>query len=199
MKNYNILVLNKFYFPIAIEGVQKVFGNIFSGSMIPLDIVYEQENGCVNIEIIEYFTPVSDVKYWLALPIRDYDEYIQTCNGPVRIPSVVICAKFDRVMYNKVQFPTKLNIYKRDNYTCMYTNKKLSKDELSVDHVIPKSRGGKDTWDNLVCCDRLLNSKKGSKSVAEMGLKLKYKPYKPTTGMNFEIYKDEWASFLKNI
>jgi 5-methylcytosine-specific restriction endonuclease McrA len=81
----------------------------------------------------------------------------------------------------------------------MYTNKKLSKDELSVDHVIPKSRGGKDTWDNLVCCDRLLNSKKGSKSVAEMGLKLKYKPYKPTTGMNFEIYKDEWASFLKNI
>ena len=64
MKNYNILVLNKFYFPIAIEGVQKVFGNIFSGSMIPLDIIYEQENGCANIEIIEYFTPVSDVEDW---------------------------------------------------------------------------------------------------------------------------------------
>ena len=133
------------------------------------------------------------------MPIRSYDEYIQTTRGPVRIPPVVICANYDKITYNKVQFPTKSNIYKRDNFTCAYTGKKLSKDELSIDHVIPKSKGGVDTWENLVTCDRMLNSRKGSQTLAEAGLKLAYKPYKPKNGMIFDSFKEEWSAFLKNI
>ena len=134
----------------------------------------------------------------MSLPIRPYDEYIQTARGPVRIPQVVICSTFDKIIYNKVQFPTKQNIYKRDNFTCVYTGKKLTKEELSVDHVIPKSRGGKNTWENLVTCSRLLNSQKSNMTVEDVGLKLRYKPFKPTNGLIFEIYKDEWSSFLKS-
>ena len=94
--NYKILVLNKFYFPISVEGVQKTFGNIFSGSVIPLDITYEQEdNGKINLESVEYFTAVSCVKDWIDLPIRPYDDYLQTVRGPVRVPQVVICSNFD--------------------------------------------------------------------------------------------------------
>ena len=197
--NYKILVLNKFYFPISVEGVQKTFGNIFSGSVIPLDITYEQEdNGTINLESVEYFTAVPSVKDWIDLPIRPYDDYLQTTRGPVRVPQVVICSNFDKVIFNRVQFPTKHNIYKRDNYTCVYTGAKLSKEQLSIDHVVPKSKGGIDTWENLVTCNRLLNSKKGNKSLAESGLKLKYKPFKPNNGLTLSVYKDEWASFLKN-
>lgn len=199
MKSRQILVLNKFYFPIGVEGIEKTFGNIFTGSVIPLDISYEvSESGETNFETIEYFSTVKDVCDWLNLPIRSYDDYIQTSRGPVRVPQVVICSSFDRIVFNKVQFPTKQNIYKRDSYTCVYTGKKLSKEELSVDHVVPKSKGGKDTWENLVTCSRLLNSQKSNKSVEEAGLKLKYRPFKPTNGLIFEIYKEEWASFLKN-
>jgi len=199
MKPYKVLILNKFYFPLAVEGIEKTFGNIFSGSVIPLDISYEMtDENTVNLENIDYFMPVTKVKEWLELPIRPFDEYIQTAKGPVRIPSVVICSKFDKVIHNKIQFPTKQNILKRDNYTCVYTGVKLGKDNVSVDHIVPKSRGGKDTWENMVCCDRLLNSKKASFTPEQVGLKLRYKPYKPNNGMALDLYKDEWASFLKN-
>ena len=199
MKLYKVLILNKFYFPLAVEGIEKTFGNIFSGSVVPLDISYEMtDENTVNLENIEYFVPVPNIKEWLKLPIRPFDEYIQTVRGPIRIPSVVICSRFDKVIHNKIQFPTKQNILKRDNYTCVYTGVKLSKDNISVDHIIPKSRGGKDTWENMVCCDRLLNSKKASFTPEQVGLKLRYRPCKPNNGMSLDLYKDEWASFLKN-
>lgn len=200
MKPFKVLVLNKFYFPIRTETVERTFGNIFSGSVIPLDIIYSEDDaGNVNLEEVEYFIAVQNVKEWLELPIRNYDNYLQTQRGPVRIPQVVICANYDKIMYSKVQFPTYHNIYKRDNYTCVYTGKKLAKDELSIDHVVPKSRGGKNTWENLVCCDRALNSKKSNMSVAEAGLKLRYKPFKPKNGLIFDAFQEEWSSFLKTI
>jgi 5-methylcytosine-specific restriction endonuclease McrA len=110
----------------------------------------------------------------------------------------VVCANYSKIIYARIQFPTKHNIYKRDNFTCIYTGKKLAKHELSIDHVVPRSKGGKDTWENLACCDRGLNSMKGSMSPEEAGLKLRYKPYKPQNGMIYDVYKEEWSAFLKN-
>lgn len=200
MKDRKVLVLNKFYFPVAVEGIQKTFGNIFSGSVIPLDITYETDDtNKVNLESVEYFTAVHDTKEWLELPIRPYDEYLQTVKGPVRVPQVVICSKFDKIVFKSVQFPTKHNIHKRDNYTCVYTGKKLTKEELSIDHIMPKSRGGKDTWENLVCCCKLINSRKSDMTPEEAGLKLQYHPFRPKNGMMFDLYKDEWSSFLKSV
>lgn len=200
MKETQVLVLNKYYFPIAIESVQTIFGDIFSGSKIPLHIEYEvNSDNTVNLENVDYFTAIPDINEWLKLEIRSYDEYIQTSRGPIRIPQVVVCSTYDKVVYNKVQFPTKQNIFKRDNYTCVYTGKKLAKEDLSVDHVIPRSKGGDNTWENLVTCDRLVNSIKGSKTLGEAGLRLRYKPYKPTNGMVFDIFKEDWTMFLKNI
>lgn len=199
MKAHKILVLNKFYFPIGVEGIEKTFGNIFSGSVTPLDISYEtNDDGDIDFESIEYFSAVHGPDEWLKLPIRSYDEYLQTARGPVRVPQVVVCANYSKIIYARIQFPTKHNIYKRDNFTCIYTGKKLAKHELSIDHVIPRSKGGKDTWENLACCDRGLNSMKGSMSPEEAGLKLRYKPYKPQNGMIYDVYKEEWSAFLKN-
>jgi hypothetical protein len=200
MYSTKILILNKFYFPIGVEGLEKTFGNIFSGTVYPLDVEYEvSSTGEINFEVIEYFNTVKVLADWLSMPIRSFDKYIQTSRGPVRIPQVVICANYDKIIFSKVQFPTKQNIYKRDNFTCGYTGKKLSREELSIDHIVPRSRGGSDTWENLITCDRLLNSKKGSKSVSEAGLKLRFKPEKPANGMIFDIFKEEWSSFLKNL
>lgn len=198
--NHKILILNKYYFPIGVEEVQRVFSNIFTGAVVPLDIVYEvDDDGNINFENIEYFNPISKVEDWFDLPVRPYDSYIHTTRGPIRVPQVVVCTNFSRVIFNRVLFPTKHNIFKRDNYTCVYSGKKLQKEELSVDHVVPKSKGGTDTWENLVTCDRLLNSQKSSKSVTEAGLKLRYRPFRPSNGLTFDVYKDEWSSFLKNI
>jgi 5-methylcytosine-specific restriction endonuclease McrA len=200
MKAHKILVLNKCYFPIGVEGIEKTFGNIFSGSVTPLDISYEVDSyGNTDFESVEYFSAVKGAEEWLKLPIRSYDNFLQTSRGPVRIPEVVVCSNYDKIVFSRVQFPTKHNIYKRDNFTCVYTGQKLTKEALSIDHVIPRSKGGTDTWENLVTCDRLLNSRKGSQTLAEAKLKLRYKPYKPDNGMIFDTFKDEWSIFLKNL
>jgi len=195
----SILILNKHYFPISVDEYRRVFTNIATGSQLPLDIHYERnDDGSINFENINYWDVVKSIDKWMDLPIRPYDDYIHTVSGPIRLPTVVICSTYKGIMHKKAKFPTKKNIWERDRYTCVYTGKKLAKDELSVDHVYPKSRGGQDTWENLVTCDKLTNSNKSNKLLSETKLKLRYKPYKPKDGYRFEIYRDEWYSFLAN-
>lgn len=195
-----ILVLNKYYMPVGVDNWKNAICNIFSGAVYGLDIHYEKnEEGQIDPTTIEYWEVVKNIKQWASLVIRPYDDFIQTVSGPIRVPTVVVCANYKGIVYPKVKFPTKRNIWDRDKFTCVYTGKKLSKNELSVDHIVPTSLGGKSTWENLVTCDRILNSQKGNKLLNETNLKLRYKPYKPKNGFGFDIYREEWHAFLANL
>ena len=91
--------------------------------------------------------------------------------------------------------PTRNMIYKRDDYECQYCG---TKHNLTIDHVIPRSKGGKDTWDNLVACCTTCNVKKGNKSLKEMGWKPKNIPKAPFNRVLLEIEKTnvvEWKEF----
>ena len=195
------LVLNKHYFPVGINSYHNVLKNMASGSQIALDITYKtKDDGTVDYENIEFWSAVPCLHEWMELPIRKYDKSIGTVHGPIRLPSVVVCNNYNRIRNSQVKFPTKRNIFERDDNTCVYTGKKLSEKELSVDHVVPKSKGGEDTWENLVTCDRLLNSQKGDLSLKEARLKLRYKPFRPADNIfKFKVYKDEWFSFVANL
>jgi 5-methylcytosine-specific restriction endonuclease McrA len=86
-------------------------------------------------------------------------------------------------LLNYVRFtsaPLKLNrkrLYRRDDNQCVYCGNKKS---LTIDHVLPKSRGGKNTWTNLVTCCNTCNLKKGNRTPEEAGMKLRQKPYEPS-------------------
>jgi 5-methylcytosine-specific restriction endonuclease McrA len=98
-----------------------------------------------------------------------------------------------------VQFPTKQNIFKRDKYTCGYSGRKLQKNELSVDHILPISRGGGNTWENLITCAKEVNTFKDNRTPQECGLKLLWKPGKPSNGIEslvFDNMRDDWNMFL---
>lgn len=196
-KKRPILKLNRSWFPIATCEWQDVITDIFSGAVNPVDIQYSSDDdGNIDTNSVDGFSVVKDWAAWAELEVRDCDDFIHTSHGVVRLPAVVICSSFNRVIHKKVSFPTKHNIYKRDNFTCVYTGKKLAKNELSIDHVLPQSRGGGNTWENLVCCDRELNTFKDNRTPSECGLKLLYKPFKPTNGMVFDSIRDEWQEFL---
>jgi hypothetical protein len=195
-----ILVLNNNYFPISVSSYRNAFSNLATGSQYALDVHYElDDKGTVNFESIEYWNVIRSIDEWLELPIRPYDSFIHAVCGPVRLPTVVLCSDYKGIMNIKAKFPTKQNIWSRDNYTCVYTGEKLNRETLSVDHVIPKSMGGGCTWENLVTCQRILNSNKGSKTLKEAKLKLRYKPFKPSDGYQFNLYKQEWYSFVANM
>ena len=86
-------------------------------------------------------------------------------------------------LYNKVNLPyrklspTRENIFRRDNFQCVYCP---SKDNLTIDHVIPSSRGGGNTWDNMVTCCAKCNNKKDNMTPQEAGMKMRIKPFRPS-------------------
>ena len=75
---------------------------------------------------------------------------------------------------------SRTNIFKRDKYTCQYCGKHLEKDELTIDHVFPKSRMGPDIWENLVTCCKECNQKKANRTPKEAHMKLIKRPVRPT-------------------
>lgn len=196
------LVLNKGYFPIRIEQWKQVFVNMAKGSYLGIDIEYEMdEDGCIVKDdkgnlVISSMIDIPGLEQWMQLPIRPFDEYVRSVNNVVRLPSIVKCAEYNRIRYPRVLFPTNRNIFKRDNFVCGYTGKKLDREQLSVDHIIPKSRGGGNTWENLVTCDKMLNCEKADRTPEEAGLKLQVKPVKPENGLVFDVMRDEWKVFL---
>jgi 5-methylcytosine-specific restriction endonuclease McrA len=193
-----ILKLNKNYFPIGTADKREVIKNMFSGAVWPLDITYAlDENGKITGEI-ECMIPVKTWEEWSQLEVRPYDDFIRAPKAVYRLPSVVICAEYGQIKFGKTLFPTKKNIWERDNYTCCYTGKRLTKDELSIDHIIPSSRGGDNSWLNLVTCDRELNRKKSDRTPEEANLKLIQKPFVPKNKNNlvFNSARPEWAPFI---
>ena len=104
-------------------------------------------------------------------PIDFYEDYILVSAGgeAFQVPKTVVLKKYVK-MPDRAYRPNRRNIFLRDNYTCKYCKKQLSAEELSIDHVLPKSRGGKETWDNLVTACKPCNSKKGDRTPEEAGM-----------------------------
>ncbi len=104
------------------------------------------------------------------------DDYIVTYTRKFLRPRVIRLLNYVNLPYRKLS-PTKRNIFKRDNFTCMYCP---GKKDLTLDHVQPKSRGGKDTWKNLVTACSKCNNKKDNKTPQEAGMKLRKAPTAPS-------------------
>lgn len=192
-----ILKLTKGFFPCGVANWKSVMVDIISGAAFPIDISYEiDEDGNINKNKIEYMEVVRDFEDWRKLPVRSYDESVKTSKEEFRLPAIIVCASFNKIIFKKVVFPTKSNIWQRDGNICQYTGEKLDREDLSIDHIIPSSRGGQNTWENLVTAKKSLNIWKSDRTPRECGLKLLRKPVKPKNGMIFNFMRDEWKMFL---
>lgn len=106
------------------------------------------------------------------------DSVISTVESSFKIPIVVRFIKFIRQIYAKKVPWSKKNVLVRDNYTCQYCGK--TGEQMTVDHVIPKSRGGKNSFDNTVSSCYTCNNSKGDRTPSEARMYLKTKPVQPT-------------------
>ncbi len=126
-----------------------------------------------------YATPIP-WEEWIKLAPRPGDLTIQTGRGEIRCPLVVVCARYDRIPTKTIRWSTG-NVHKRDGYVCAYTGEKLSHATATVDHILPRSRGGRDEWLNTVSCHKRVNVAKSNRTPEEAGLKLLRKPTAPVT------------------
>ena len=132
--------------------------------------------------------------------LNKLEHYIKKDN--VYIPKV-IRLKYETAIPDMGLPYSRENILKRDDYTCQYCGKKLSYNEITLDHVFPKSRFGPDSWENIVVCCKDCNQYKANRTPKEAGMKLRRRPEPPKDGKIFELTKNSsknielWKSFYK--
>jgi 5-methylcytosine-specific restriction endonuclease McrA len=131
----------------------------------------------LEIEGENHIRPV-DWDEWITLPIRPQDNAVQTVRGSIRVPTVIVAVNYAKVPKKRPKLCARA-IRERDGNRCQYTGRVLRPDEGSLDHVLPRSRGGKNVWDNLVWAGKDVNGRKGNRLPHEAGLKLLSVPRAP--------------------
>ena len=112
--------------------------------------------------------------------LEEYDELIRSPSVAVPLPAVVRLRRVTMFVRRAVRF-SRSNVFSRDGYTCQYCGRKLSRPELSFDHVVPRTLGGKTGWDNIVTACRPCNLKKRNRTPEQAGMHLLRQPSRPTT------------------
>lgn len=115
---------------------------------------------------------------WQALPVRDCDCAVNTSRGPIRVPTVIVAFNYAKVPIRRPRFGAR-GIWERDGGICQYTGRTLSLKDGNIDHVVPRSRGGRTSWDNCVLAHREVNSRKADRLPHEAGLRLRKVPVVP--------------------
>lgn len=121
-------------------------------------------------------------------------------SGVFKLPSALVLADYVNLPYRKPRLSRK-NIFLRDGFRCQYTGERFKYSDLSMDHVIPSSKGGRHTWDNIVTCCKKVNNRKGDRTPEEAGLTLLRKPKMPThaelaiNGGN-EDQREAWSRWI---
>jgi 5-methylcytosine-specific restriction endonuclease McrA len=161
-----VLVLNRNWQAINVRTPAEAFCQMATGVATALAVEGENQ-----------IRPVTWAE-WVTLPIRPQDEAVHTVRGAIRVPTVIVLANFSKVPKRRPKLNAR-TIRERDGNRCQYTGALLKPDEGSIDHVLPRSRGGRNAWDNCVWSSKAVNSKKGNRLPHEAGLKLLSTPRAP--------------------
>lgn len=181
-----VLLLNRYYVPIRVVTVRRALVLLYSG----------------HAQALESTGELYDFARWARLPPGVDDDTIQLVNGVLRAPRVLHLSNYDRVPQLAIRL-TRQNLMLRDQYQCQYCGKRPGPSELNLDHVIPRSRGGIDSWENLVVSCRPCNVKKGKLTPREAGMLLRRPPVTPRLSHAALLLRgmappfSEWEPFLE--
>jgi 5-methylcytosine-specific restriction endonuclease McrA len=184
-----VLVLNRNWQAINVRTPQEAFCMMATNVATALEIEGE-----------EFIRPVT-WEEWIALPIREQDEAVHTVRGQIRVPTVIVAVNYAKVPKKRPKLCAR-TIRERDGNRCQYTGRVLRPDEGSLDHVVPRSRGGKDAWENLVWSDKEVNQRKADRLPHEAGLRLLSKPRAPKELPASEFIRNahevqDWKLFIE--
>jgi hypothetical protein len=172
----NVLVLNRFYQAIRVVNVRRAFSLLCRdlAEVIHIEARDDGSNVWQNLDFSSW-QEMSELKN--QFEPKKFD-WIATVRLPIAVPRIIRLLGYDKLPRQDVKF-NRRNIFARDGSKCQYCGKKFSTVDLSLDHVIPRSQGGKSTWENIVCCCVKCNVKKGGRTPDQAHMKLLTKPAKP--------------------
>jgi 5-methylcytosine-specific restriction endonuclease McrA len=151
-----VLVLNRNWQAINVHTPQEAFCMMATNVATGLEIEGEDQ--------------IRPVKWdeWIRLPVRPEDQFVRTVHGQIRVPTVIVAVNLARVPKNRPILSAR-GIRQRDGNRCQYTGAVLKPEEGSIDHVVPRSRGGPNSWDNCVWASKRVNAHKATGSHKRSG------------------------------
>jgi 5-methylcytosine-specific restriction endonuclease McrA len=189
----NVLVLNRFYMPIRVVDVRRA-----------MTLLYRN---CAEVIVIEDGQYANfDFESWCELSLlhapekQPGEDYLRTPRQEIQVPRIVRLVLYDRLPKSAVRFNRK-NLFARDGHQCQYCVQSRPMSQLSLDHVIPRSQGGRTSWENVVCSCTACNSKKGGRTPQQANMKLLNQPHRPRTQVGMLTVSDDpkyasWKAFL---
>ncbi len=134
---------------------------------------------------------------WIAVPSRQDEAVIRGVTLRLRIPEVLVLAHYDRIPDGVVAF-SKRNVFKRDRLTCQYCGRQPGRHELTLDHVLPRSRGGATSWENCVLACLECNRRKADRTPEQANMHLCRRPVRPAWRPLYAVAVrlPSWAPFL---
>jgi 5-methylcytosine-specific restriction endonuclease McrA len=177
------LVLNRNWQPVGVASVAR-----------SLTLVAAERARIVDPADFQQYTWAD----WAKLIPQEQELFVQSVTFRIRVPEVITLTEYDRVPTNTVTF-SRRNIFKRDRYTCQYCHTQLHSEELTIDHVIPRSRGGISTWENCVLACLPCNKRKADRTPTEARMPLRKAPVRPAWQPLYarhEVRMESWSKFV---
>ncbi len=138
---------------------------------------------------------------WADLAVTPEEPCIRTVKLRIKVPEVIVLTRYNGLPDPAAVF-TRRNLFRRDQNTCQYCGRRPGTSELSIDHVLPRSRGGRSSWENCVLSCMECNRRKGSRTPTESGLRLIRRPAKPRWSPFLEIslarVRQSWERFVSD-
>ena len=149
------------------------------------------------IEVIDALEALVMCIIGKATPVETYDTKIRSTTKAFELPAVIVLKTIVKFRFTTVAC-NRTNIAWRDNNQCQYCGNYFPFNKLTMDHVLPKSRGGKNTWENLVAACMKCNQKKGSRTPQESGMIPLKKPVRPKANILRTVSKSQISELWKN-
>jgi len=189
----NVLVLNKHYMAIRIIGAKRAFSLLLRELA---EVVFVEQDKYSNYDF-QSWCEVSQLKRNFE---PDGHDWVSTVNFHIAVPRIIRLLFYDRLPRKEVKL-NRRNIFARDKNRCQYCGKRQPTSELSLDHIIPRSIGGKTVWENIVCACANCNVKKGGRTPKQASMTLIQKPIKPKHNPLVHIHLGHqryrsWKQFL---
>lgn len=180
------LVLNRHWVPIGTVPVRSA-----------ICLIYRQAARA----ILPHDYSLHDFDSWSALRVAEDEPCISTVSLKIKVPEIVLLTHYSAYPRRRVTFSRK-NLYRRDGYTCQYCGAHPPMQDLSIDHVVPRSRGGHSSWENCVLACIRCNRKKANRTLAEAGLHLQRSPgeprWSPFVTIPLAQRRTSWEQFISN-
>ena len=191
--SFQTLVLNRLWQAVNVVGIERAF------SLLALEhaqVIYAEDGSFRVFDGAGWFAFSKD------LETAPGSRVIRTVSQQVVVPTVLLLRGYDRMLMQEMKF-NRQNLLERDDFRCQYCGKNFPVKELNMDHVVPRDRGGRTSWENVVISCIKCNSKKSNRSPKEAGMRLLKEPKRPPrrpfmSSLYGKPMEETWTHFIQS-